>query len=105
MVNSNVINKKKKKTYWKQSLKSSESKTLKVPKIKKSLKFILLLKKFNNNIDYKNIKLLKAFLTKNGKIKSRRKTRIKLQHQRKISKSIRKARCLGLLPFTVQVNY
>ena len=61
-------------------------------------------KKFNNIIDYKNLKLLKAFLTKYGKIRARRKTRISVQKQRLISKSIRKARAYGLIPFTCDVK-
>jgi ribosomal protein S18 len=94
---------KKKRINWNQSLKSASSKLVKSTKIKKSLQYILLLKKFNNVIDYKNIKLLKAFLTKYGKIRPRRKTRINLQQQHKIAKSIRKARAVGIIPFTCNV--
>ena len=94
---------KKKRINWNQSLKSTTSKPSKPLKIKKSLQYILLLKKFNNTIDYKNIKLLKAFLTKYGKIRPRRKTRVTVQHQRLISKSIRKARALGIIPFVCDV--
>jgi small subunit ribosomal protein S18 len=96
-------NLKKKRINWSQSLKSVQVKGNKPLKIKKSLQYLLLLKKFNNTIDYKNIKLLKAFLTKYGKIKPRRKTRINVQFQRKISKSIRKARAFGIIPFTCNV--
>ena len=94
---------KKKRINWNQSLKSTTSKPSKPLKIKKSLQYILLLKKFNNTIDYKNIKLLKAFLTKYGKIRPRRKTRVTVQHQRLISKSILKARALGIIPFVCDV--
>jgi small subunit ribosomal protein S18 len=94
---------KKKRINWNQSLKSTTIKPSKPFKIKKSLQYILLLKKFNNTIDYKNIKLLKAFLTKYGKIRPRRKTRIGVQFQRQMSKSIRKARAYGLIPFTCNV--
>ena len=98
----NNLNSGKKRTNWNQSLKST--KIVKNPKrIKKSLQYLLLLKKFNNIIDYKNIKLLKAFLTKYGKIRPRRKTRVTVQHQRLISKSIRKARALGIIPFVCDV--
>jgi ribosomal protein S18 len=74
-------------------------------KIKKSLQYLLLLKKFDNLIDYKNVKLLKAFLTKYGKIRSRRKTRIPVQKQKRIAKAIRKSRAFGLIPFVCNVNY
>ena len=68
----------KKRNNWNQSLKvtTNVTKVSKSKKIKKSLQYLLILKKFNNIIDYKNIKLLKAFLTKYGKIRSRRKTRV-----------------------------
>ena len=96
-------NKDKKRTSWNQSLRST-TKTTKPKKIKKSLQYLLLLKKFNNTIDYKNIKLLKAFLTKYGKIRARRKTRISIQKQHAIAKAIRKARAVGLIPFTCDVK-
>ncbi len=95
---------KKKRVNWNQSLKSNITKQLKPTKIKKSLQYIFLLKKFQNVIDYKNIKLLKAFLTKYGKIKPRRKTRVKVQFQRSIAKAIRKARAFGLIPFTYDLK-
>lgn len=93
----------KKRTNWNQSLRTG-SKSNKPKRIKKSLQYLLLLKKFNNIVDYKNIKLLKAFLTKYGKIRARRKTRISVQKQHKISKAIRKSRALGLIPFTCDVK-
>jgi len=95
---------KKKRINWQQSLKSTDMTIVKPVKIKKSLQYILLLKKFNHTIDYKNVKLLKAFLTKYGKIKPRRKTRVNVQQQRRLAKSIRKARAFGILPFTCDVK-
>jgi small subunit ribosomal protein S18 len=94
---------KPKRTNWDQSLRSTTTKTTKVKKIKKSLQYLLLLKKFKT-IDYKNIKLLKAFLTKYGKIRARRKTRVNIQQQRKVAKAIRKARAVGLIPFVCDVK-
>jgi len=93
----------KKRTNWNQSLRST-SKTKKPKKLKKSLQYLLLLKKFNNLIDYKNIKLLKGFLNKYGKIRPRRKTRISLQKQHQIAKAIRKSRALRLIPFVCNVK-
>lgn len=100
--------KKGKKINWSQSLKylrqkSNLSKKQKL-KLRKSLRYILLLRKHKNLIDYKNALLLKAFLSKSGKIKSRRKTRVKLHQQRQIGKAIRRARVLGFLPFTFSVK-
>ena len=53
-------------------------------------------------IDYKDIELLKLFTTKQGKIIPRRATEINIQQQRKIAKSIKRARTLSLLPFITQ---
>ena len=92
----------KKRTNWNQSLKTT--KPGKVKKIKKSLQYILLIKKFQNIIDYKNIRLLKAFLTKYGKIRPRRKTRISIQKQHAIARAIRKARSFKLIPYTCDVK-
>jgi len=95
-------NAQKKRTNWNQSLKTT--KAGKVKKIKKSLQYILLIKKFQNIIDYKNIRLLKAFLTKYGKIRPRRKTRISIQKQHAIARAIRKARSFQLIPYTCDVK-
>jgi small subunit ribosomal protein S18 len=94
----------KKRNNWNQSLKVTTTKVPKTKKIRKSSQYLLILKKFNNVIDYKNIKLLKAFLTKYGKIRSRRKTRVSIQQQRAVAKAIRKSRSLGLIPFTCDVK-
>ncbi len=92
----------KKRSNWNQTLtKNTKNKS---KKIKKSLQYLLILKKFNDLIDFKNIKLLRAFLTKYGKIRPRRKTRISLQKQRLLSKAIRKARAFKLIPFTCDVK-
>jgi small subunit ribosomal protein S18 len=94
---------KKVRINWKQSLRTISLKGRPPKRVKKSLQYLLLLKKFHQQIDYKNVKLLKAFLTKFGKIRSRKKTRISLQKQRKIARAIRKARAFQLLPFTCDV--
>ena len=53
----------------------------------------------NQKIDYKDIELLKLFITEQGKILPRRATGITVQQQRKITKAIKRARMLALLPF------
>jgi ribosomal protein S18 len=97
-------NKQKKRNTWNQSLKSVSAKGKKSKRIKKSLQYLLILKKFDNVIDYKNVKLLKAFLTKYGKIKARRKTRISVQKQHAVAHAIRKSRAFGIIPFTCDVK-
>ncbi len=54
---------------------------------------------FDQKIDYKDIELLKLFITEQGKILPRRATGITVQQQRKITKAIKRARMLALLPF------
>ena len=53
----------------------------------------------NQKIDYKDIDLLSLFLTEQGKILPRRATGVTVQQQRKLSKAIKRARILALLPF------
>ena len=53
----------------------------------------------HQKIDYKDIDLLKLFITEQGKILPRRATGITAQQQRKIAKAIKRARILSLIPF------
>ena len=48
-------------------------------------------------IDYKNIKLLKKYLSETGRILPSRVTSVSLKKQRELSKSIKQARLLALL--------
>ena len=50
-------------------------------------------------IDYKNIFLLRKFITLQGKILPRKNTGITIKQQRYLTKAIKKARIGGLLPF------
>ena len=54
---------------------------------------------FNQKIDYKDIDLLRLFITDQGKILPRRATGVTVQQQRKLAKSIKRARILALFPF------
>jgi len=53
----------------------------------------------DQKIDYKDIDLLKLFITEQGKILPRRATGITVQQQRQIAKAIKRARIVSLLPF------
>jgi small subunit ribosomal protein S18 len=53
----------------------------------------------NQKIDYKDIDLLSLFLTEQGKILPRRATGVTVQQQRKLTKAIKRARIVSLLPF------
>lgn len=50
-------------------------------------------------IDYKNPKALKQFITERGKIIPRRITGTCAKHQRKLTVAIKQARQIALLPF------
>jgi small subunit ribosomal protein S18 len=56
----------------------------------------------NIAIDYKNIELLRRFVTEEGKIRPRRQTGTCAKHQRELATAIKRARHLALLPFTPQ---
>ena len=48
-------------------------------------------------VDYKNISLLKKYITDNGKIISSKITSISFNKQKKLTREIKKAKILGLL--------
>ena len=48
-------------------------------------------------VDYKNINLLKKYISENGKIISSKITSVSFSKQKKLSKEIKKAKVLGLL--------
>jgi small subunit ribosomal protein S18 len=53
-----------------------------------------------DQINYKNVTLLSRFLDRRGRILSRRKTRVSAKVQRRVSREIKRARHLALLPYT-----
>ena len=50
-------------------------------------------------VDYKNINLLKKFISERGKILPSRITSVSTKKQRELSKAIKRARFLALLPY------
>ena len=50
-------------------------------------------------VDYKNIKLLKKFISERGKILPSRITSVSTKKQRELSKAVKRARFLALLPY------
>nr|AIT94188.1 ribosomal protein S18 [Marsupiomonas sp. NIES 1824] len=50
-------------------------------------------------IDYKNIILLRQFISAEGKILPRRITNLTAKEQRWVARAIKQARIMGLLPF------
>lgn len=58
----------------------------------------------NIEIDYKDPKMLKHFITERGKIMPRRMTGTCANHQRKLKEAIKMARHIAFLPFTTLVR-
>lgn len=50
-------------------------------------------------IDYKEVDILKKFISAGMKIRSRKKTRLCAKHQRKLAQAIKRARQMALLPY------
>ncbi len=51
------------------------------------------------HIDYKDVELLKKFLTPNARIMGRKRTGVSAKMQRKLALAIKRARYMGLLPY------
>ncbi|MCH3905000.1 MAG: 30S ribosomal protein S18 [Lactobacillus sp.] len=53
-------------------------------------------------VDYKDVDLLKRFISERGKILPRRVTGTSAKNQRKLTVAIKRARIMGLLPFVAE---
>ncbi|MCQ9210775.1 30S ribosomal protein S18 [Granulicatella seriolae] len=53
-----------------------------------------------DHVDYKDVELLKRYISEKGKILPRRVTGTCAKHQRTLTVAIKRARIMGLLPFT-----
>ena len=71
-------------------------------KLKRAKKKETIMSKYDlpKNFDHKDIDILKPFITETGKIIPARVTGVSASNQRKITKSIKIARFLALLPYT-----
>lgn len=54
------------------------------------------------HIDYKNTDLLKKFISERGKILPRRVTGTSAKYQRMLTRAIKRARQIALLPYTLE---
>ena len=53
-----------------------------------------------DEIGYKNVQVLSRFVDNYGRIHNRRKTRVTAKMQRKVTRAIKRARHLALMPYT-----
>jgi small subunit ribosomal protein S18 len=82
----------------------SEIRYLNPPAIEvKKRKFCWFRKNNIKYVDYKNPDFLKKFLNEQGKILPRRITGTSLKYQRKVSKAVKRARHLALLPYVTDM--
>ena len=79
------------------------SQSLLISKTKSSLN--PLIRKKTHTINYKNIFLLRKYISIEGKILPRRLTTLSSKKQRYLAKAIKNARIIGFLPFVRQVLY
>lgn len=56
-----------------------------------------------DDIDYKNVELLSQFITERGRIIPARLTGVCAPHQRQLTRAIKQARIVALLPFVAEV--
>ncbi len=56
--------------------------------------------KYNTQPDYKDVETLKKFLTPRGKIVGAEKSGLSAKNQRRLTREIKNARYMGLLPYT-----
>ncbi len=59
----------------------------------------------NGEIDYKDERLLRKYISERGKILPRRATGLCAKHQRQVSKAIKRAQHIALLPYTAEVYH
>ena len=62
-------------------------------------------KKYKQILNYKNIFLLRKYISIEGKILPQRLTGLTSKNQRYLAKAIKNARIIGFLPFVRQVIY
>jgi len=55
----------------------------------------------DTTVDYKDVTLLKRFISERGKILGRVRTGICAKHQKQVTRAIKRARYVALLPFVI----
>lgn len=70
-------------------------------KMRPRKKVCIFCKNKNQTIDYKDVELLKRFISPNGKISPRRVTGTCAKHQREVEQAIKRSRFVALLPYVI----
>ncbi len=55
-----------------------------------------------NHIDFKDVDLLKKFLNPHGRLIAKKRTGVTATNQRKLSLAVKRARFMGLIPYTIR---
>ena len=69
---------------------------------KQKQKFCIFCKDNIEYVDYKDVSMLRKFVSERGKIRARRVTGNCTQHQRDVSSAVKNAREMALLPYTAR---
>ena len=69
---------------------------------KQKKKFCVFCKDKATSVDYKDVSLLRKFISDRGKIRARRVTGNCAQHQRDVATAVKNAREMALLPYTAR---
>jgi small subunit ribosomal protein S18 len=69
---------------------------------KQKKKFCIFCKDHISYVDYKDLNMLRKFVSDRGKIRARRVTGNCSQHQRDVASAVKNAREMALLPFTTR---
>jgi small subunit ribosomal protein S18 len=56
------------------------------------------------DIDYKDLEIIRRYVTERGKIRARRTTGSCAKHQRQLCAAIKRARILGQIPFRLEYH-
>ncbi len=80
----------------------NNDRNMKTNKLKKKKKKICVFCQNKKTLDYKDTANVRRFVSDRAKILSRRSTGCCALHQRMVAKVIKKAREVGLLPYTVE---
>jgi len=79
---------------------SKKNKTIKKTVLRRNCLFC----KEGKEPDFKDVETLRSFLSERGKILAATRTGTCARHQRRLTKSIKRARVIALLPFSARVQ-